>query len=155
MEYSAVAIGGANGWPVTLNLYEDDNTAPAAGFAHVRLGHLAPFAAVITDTLADIRTDAGVVVVNDVPYNTLAGYLALPAGEYDLQVTSADGSVVYMDLAPFTLNSGDILYAVAVGDGVNQALGVFAWFTNEVGVFLPLTPPVMEYILYLPVILKP
>jgi uncharacterized repeat protein (TIGR01451 family) len=142
-DYSAVAIGGANNWDLALNLYEDDNTAPAAGFAHVRFGHLAPFAEGATATLADIRTDAGAVVVNDVPFDTLAGYMPLPAGEYDLQVTSADGTEVYIDLAPFTLADGDILYAVAAGDGTNQDLGVFAWFTDAVGVFLPLetAPP--------------
>jgi uncharacterized repeat protein (TIGR01451 family) len=137
-DYSAVAVGGAHGWPVELQLHMDDNTAPAAGMAHVRFGHLAPFTSVMTDTLADIRLADGTVVVDDVPYNTLAGYMPLPAGEYDLMVTSADGSMVYMDLMPITLGDGDILYAVAVGDGTNQELGVFAWATDAVGMMLPM-----------------
>lgn len=137
MDYSAIAAGGANGHPLQLLAVVNDNTAPAAGHGKVRFGHLAPFAAVLTDTLADIRTDSGTVVVNDVPYGAVADYMELTAGEYDLQVTSPDGSELYIDLAPFTLAEGDIVYALAVGDGSNQDLDVFAWFTDMEGVLLP------------------
>ena len=144
-DYSAMAVGGAHGWPVELQLHMDDNTAPAAGMAHVRFGHFAPFTEVMTDTLADIRLANGTVVVNDVPYDTLDTYMPLSAGEYDLQVTSADGSVVYMDLLPITLGEGDILYAVAVGDGTSQDLGVFAWATDAMGMMLPMKAYGVEF----------
>jgi hypothetical protein len=37
-----------------------------------------------------------------------------------------------------TFNAGDIVTAFAVGDGVNQPLGVFAWPSGVPGFLLPL-----------------
>ena len=42
-DYSAIAIGDVTNRPLTLTLLTDNNTAPASGFAKLRLGHLAPF----------------------------------------------------------------------------------------------------------------
>jgi hypothetical protein len=149
MDFTAIAVGGANTWPLELKLLEDDNTPPASGFAKVQIGHLAPFAALEADTLADVRFQDGTVILDDVPYGAIAGYLELPAGDYDLKITNPDGTVTLIDPMPVTLNDGDILSAFAVGDGSNQPLGVFAWPSNQVGFLLPLT----EYQLYLPIIM--
>ncbi|MCA9980249.1 MAG: DUF4397 domain-containing protein [Anaerolineales bacterium] len=141
MDYTALAIGGANGHAVELMALVDDNSTPTTGFGRVRLGHLAPFASVITDTLADIRTQSGDLVVGPVPYGAIAPYMELPAGEYDLKVTTPGGGTTLIDIAPFTLNDGDVLDAYAIGDGVNQALGVFAYTPDGPGVVLPLAAP--------------
>ncbi|MGD9048359.1 MAG: hypothetical protein PVF77_09915, partial [Anaerolineae bacterium] len=71
------------------------------------------------------------------------------AGEYDLKITNADGTVTLIDPMPVTLNDGDIVSLFAVGDGANQPLGVFAWPSDQVGFLLPL-----GYKLYFPIILN-
>jgi hypothetical protein len=151
MDFTAIAVGGANGWPLELQALVDDNTPPTMGTARVRVGHLAPFAATITDTLADVRLQDGTVIVDDVPYGAVSPlYLPLPAGTYDLKVTTADGSVTLIDPMPVTLLDGNIVSLFAVGDGTNQPVGVFAWPAGEVGALLPL----VQSRLYFPVVFK-
>jgi hypothetical protein len=151
MDFTAIAVGGANGWPLDLLALVDDNTAPSMGTAKVRVGHLAPFAATITDTLADVRLQDGTVIVDDVPYGVVSPlYLPLLAGTYDLKVTTADGSVTLIDPMPVTLLGGDIVSLFAVGDGTNQPVGAFAWPAGEVGALLPL----VQSRLYFPVVFK-
>ena len=137
-DYSALAIGGANGWDLELRALVDDNTPPAAGHAKVRIGHLAPFAADLEDTLADVRLQDGTVILDDVPYGAIADYLELPEGVYDLKITTADGSVTLIDLMPVSLSDGDILSVYAVGDGANQPVGAFALPSGVGGFLLPL-----------------
>ncbi len=151
--YTAVATGDGVNQDLELLALVDDNTAPAAGNFHLRLGHLAPF-----DTgtaLADIRLQDGTPVLTNVAYGDVTGYIPLPAGTYDLKITTPGGAVTLIDLEPVTFAAGDIVTAFATGDGSNQALGVFAWPVDVEGFFLPLTPPVIEYILYLPFITRP
>ncbi|HSG15503.1 MAG TPA: DUF4397 domain-containing protein, partial [Anaerolineae bacterium] len=137
-DYTAIAQGGANGYPLALTALLDDNDLPAAGYGKVRFGHLAPFAPVLTDTEAEIRTDGGALVAGPFRFGEIeATYLELAAGEYDLEVTTPGAADVLIDLAPFTLSGGDILYALAVGDGTNQATGVFAYPTDLEGFLLP------------------
>jgi hypothetical protein len=150
MDYSAVAVGGANDWPLDLLALLDDNAAPAAGNFKLRLGHLAPFADTAAGTLADVRLQDGTVILDDVPFGAVAGYLELPAGTYDLKITSPDGMTTYIDPMPVTFADGDILTAFAVGDGANQPLGVFAWPSDAVGFLLPLEGPNMVYLPLVP-----
>jgi hypothetical protein len=148
MGYAAVAIGGASGWPLELLLLEDDATPPPSGSAKVRIGHLAPFAANVADTLADVRLQDGTVILDDVPYEAVAGYLPLPAGTYDLKITTADGSVTLIDPLPVTLNDGDNLSVFAIGDVTNQSVAAFALPLGEPGFILP------EFAIYMPLIFK-
>lgn len=123
-----IAIVGANSWDLGLKLLEDDNSAPTAGNAKVRIGHLAPFAEDSAKTLADVRLQNGDLLpgFDDVPYDVVADYIELAAGEYDLKITSADGSTTLIDPVPVTFNAGDIVSVLAVVDGTDQPLGVFA-----------------------------
>jgi hypothetical protein len=138
MDYTAIAIGGANGWDLGLELLEDDNAAPMPGMAKLRGGHLAPFAADSADTLADVRLQDGTVILDDVSYGDIAAYYPLPAGTYDLKVTTSDGSTTLIDLMPVTLGAGDIVSLFAVGDGTNQPLGAYALPAGVEGDLLPL-----------------
>lgn len=138
-DYTAVAIGDGVNQALSLLAVADDNSAPASGEAKLRLGHLAPFADTITDTLADVRLQDGTPILESVPFGVIAGtYLNLPAAEYDLKITAAGGAPTLIDLAPVTLNDGDIVDAYAVGDGANQDLGVFLWPSSSAGVSGPL-----------------
>jgi len=124
-DYTVAAIGDGVNQPLELLALVDDNSAPPEGSAKVRIAHLAPFAAALPATTVDIRTDAGAPVVTNVPYKAFTDpYLTLPAGVYDLKITTPGGGTDLLDLDPVTLLNGQILGVFAIGDGVNQPLAV-------------------------------
>ncbi|MGD9317946.1 MAG: DUF4397 domain-containing protein, partial [Anaerolineae bacterium] len=144
VDYTVLAVGGANGWPLELVLLEDDNSPPAAGNAKVQIGHLAPFAELEADTLADVRLQDGTEVLTNVVFSAVEPYIELPAGEYDLKITTPGGATTLIDPKPVTLNAGDIVSLYAVGDGGNQDLGVFAWPSDQVGFLLDLSTAYLQ-----------
>jgi hypothetical protein len=150
MYYSAIAYGDGDNQDLGLMLLEDDNTAPAAGKFHLRLGHLAPFAAGLAT--ADIRLEDGTLILGDVNFTDVTGYIELDAGEYDLKITTPGGDTTLINPLPVTFAEGAIVTAFATGDGVNQDVGVFAWPVDVEGFFLPLGET--AYILYLPLVAK-
>ncbi|MCB1612460.1 MAG: DUF4397 domain-containing protein, partial [Xanthomonadales bacterium] len=101
--------------------------APAGQYA-LRIAHTAPFAASAEATSVSIRTDGGDVVagLSSVPYGAASGYLELPTGTLDVKVATPDGNTNLIDLAPLNLPAGAIATAYAVGDGINQPLGIVA-----------------------------
>lgn len=148
LDYTAIAVGDGANQALDLLLLTDDNTAPAAGSFKLRLGHLAPFANTLAGTTADVRGDDGTVILNDVVFGDVAAYLELPAGSYDLEITSPDGLVEYIDLYPVDLPAGAILSVFATGEGANQPLGAFALPSGAVGSFLALETEVMLPLIY-------
>jgi hypothetical protein len=114
------------------------------------VGHLAPFASVITDTLADVRLQDGSPVITDVTYGAVAPYLTLPAATYDLKITSPGGNVTLIDPTAVTFSDKEIISVFAVGDGINQPLGVYALPSGQPGFLLMLE----EFMVYLPSVLK-
>jgi hypothetical protein len=151
--YSAAAVGDGVNQPLGLVAVMDDNTAPAAGEFHLRLGHLAPFAAGMAT--ADVRLQDGTVVADDVNFGDVTGYIPLPAGEYDLKITTPDGATTLIDPLPATFAEGDIVTAFATGDGANQPLGAFAWPVDVEGFFLPLATDTDMVYIYMPVVTAP
>ncbi len=139
-DYSVFAIGNGSTQPLELTALVDDNADPAAGNAKIRVVHAAPFAADLAATEVSIRTAGGDVVAGlvGVPYKANSGYLEIPAGTYDLKVASNDGTVNYIDPLPADIPAGAILTLYAVGDGINQDLGILAYPLGE----LPLRAPV-------------
>lgn len=125
-DYTAAAIGDGNNQPLELLVLEDDNSAPTAGNAKVRIVHAAPFADTLPETEVDIRTEAGDVVngLTNVPYKGNSGYFELPADTYDLKITTPGGATTLIDVPPVTLNAGDIVTVFAIGDGTNQPTAV-------------------------------
>ncbi|MBX3059023.1 MAG: choice-of-anchor J domain-containing protein [Anaerolineae bacterium] len=136
LDYSVIAMGDGANQPLELLALLDDNAPPAAGNFKLRLGHLASFAA--GNATADVRLQDGTPVLTNVNFGDVATYLELPAGAYDLKITTPGGATTLIDPAPATFGAGDILSAFATGDGSNQDLGVFAWPSDAVGFFLPL-----------------
>jgi len=139
--YSVAAIG--NGLTQDLELIalaDGDGSGPTAGNVWVRVAHTAPFAADLADTEVSIRTAGGDIVngLQGVPYGVNSGFFAVPAGEYDLKVASNDGSVNYIDPLPAALPDGASITLYAIGDGINQPLGILAFPVGE----LPLETPV-------------
>ncbi|NCC34829.1 MAG: DUF4397 domain-containing protein, partial [Chloroflexia bacterium] len=123
MRYTAMAIGGANGFAPELVLLNDPITPPITDTARVRIYHAAPFAPGDGANVS-IRLQDGTVVpgLGNVPYKG-TGTLALPPGTYDLIIATPDGTTTLLDLPPFTLVAGDDITVFAVGDGVNQDVG--------------------------------
>jgi hypothetical protein len=148
-DYTAIAIGDGVNQPLSLKALLDNNTAPAAGNFKLRLGHLAPFANTLAGTTADVRLDDGTVILNDVVFGDVAGYLELAAGTYDLKITTPDGGTTLIDLAPVSFTAGQIVSTFAVGEGSNQPLGGYALPSNATGFFLPL-----EYVYFFPIVNK-
>ena len=79
--------------------------------------------------------------------------LALPAGTYDLKITTPGGGTTLIDPVTVAFGDGDIFSVFAVGDGSNQPLGVFAWLSDQVGFLLPLMRKI--YIPFVPILAVP
>ncbi|MGJ8663642.1 MAG: DUF4397 domain-containing protein, partial [Marinicella sp.] len=142
-DYTVVAIGDGANQPLSLLPLVDDNSAPADGNFKIRVVHSAPFAAELADTAVSIRTDGGDLVngLTGVEFGQESGFFELPAGTYDLNVSTPDGSTRLIDLAPVTLSAGDIVTVYAIGDGLNQDLGFFAIFGDGSSAALATEPP--------------
>lgn len=142
MDYTVFATGNGSLQPLQLLALADDNSAPAAGNVKLRVVHAAPFAEMLADTEVSIRTAGGDIVggLQGVPFGVGSDYLEVPAGTYDLKVASNDGLVNFIDPLPVELPDGAIVTVFAVGDGVNQPLGIIAVPVGE----LPLRTPVNE-----------
>jgi hypothetical protein len=140
VDYSAVAIGNGSTQPLGIWILRDNTSEPASGNLNVRIVHAAPFAEDLDDTEVSIRTAGGDVVNNleRVDYGISSGFFEVPAGTYDLKVASPDGSVNYIDPLPVDLPAGADLTIYAVGDGLNQPLGIIAFPVGE----LPTRAPV-------------
>lgn len=134
VDYSAFAVGDGTKQPLALVAVVDENNAPAdAANVAVRVIHTAPFAADVVNTEVSIRTAGGDVVngLVGVPYLGNSGFFDLPAGEYDLKVASNEGSVNLIDPLPAALPAGAAVTIYAIGDGMNQPLGIIAFPVGE------------------------
>ncbi len=139
MSYTLYAAGNGSTQDLELRALVDDTTAPMTGNLNVRVVHAAPFAADLAATEVSIRTADGMVVngLVGVPYNVDSGFFEIPAGEYDLKVASNDGSVNYIDPLPAALPAGADVTIFAVGDGINQPLGIIATPVGELATRTP------------------
>lgn len=143
--HTVLATGDGINQDLGLIALTDDLTAPAAGKFHLRLGHLAPFAAG-PDVLADVRLQDGTPLLENVDFGDVAAFVPLDAGTYDLKITTPGGDVTLIDPLPVTFGAGEIVSAFATGNGTLQPLGVFALPAGEEGAFLPLVPRHIHYI---------
>ncbi len=128
VDYTVLAIGDGVNQDLALWPLVDDATDPGEGNLNVRVVHAAPFAADPADTEVSIRTAGGDVVngLVGVPYFAESGFFAVPAGNYDLKVASNDGQTNLIDPLAVDLPAGLDITLIAIGDGVNQPLGVLA-----------------------------
>jgi hypothetical protein len=129
MTYTVFAAGNGTTQDLELIAVVDDVDAPADGSLNIRVIHAAPFAATLADTEVSIRTADGMLVngLTGVPYKGNSEFFQIPAGTYDLKVASNDGSVNLIDPLAAPLPAGADVTVYAVGDGVNQPLGIVAF----------------------------
>lgn len=128
VDYTVLALGDGVNQELTLWPLVDDAADPGEGNLSVRVVHAAPFAAELADTEVSIRTAGGDVVAGlvGVPYFAESGFFAIPAGNYDLKVATNDGQTNLIDPLPADLPAGIEVTIIAIGDGVNQPLGILA-----------------------------
>ena len=97
---------------------EDNLTAPAAGKAHVRFGHLSPDAPAV-----DIAVKGGAVVFPNAKFKDFTAFTPLDAGTYNLDVRVAGTTTVALSIPPITLEAGKIYTVFArgfLGAGTNK-----------------------------------
>lgn len=97
----------ANITPIVL---VDDNTAPAAGFGHVRFFHGSPDAPAV-----DIALTNGPVLIPNASFQDFTGYLPVPAGSYNLEVRLAGTDTVVLTLPGTVVPDGAVVTAYANG----------------------------------------
>ncbi len=107
-DYTVAAIGKvADIKPLVL---VDNNGAPAAGKAHVRVVHASPDAPAV-----DIAVKGGAVLVPNLAFGKDAGPLPVDAGTYDLEVRAAGTTTVALPVNGVALTAGKIYTIFAVG----------------------------------------
>lgn len=136
--YVAAAVG--NGLTQPLDILVTEVPAIDGGDYALRVVHAAPFGATDAETAVSIRTDGGAVVAGlaEVPYGAFSPSLSLPLGALDLKVASPNGATNLIDLPEVELPAGVRATVYAIGDGINQPLGILALPVGE----LPLETPV-------------
>lgn len=132
-DYTLAAIGNGGDQPLDLLAIEDDNTMAAAGNLKLRVVHAAPFADTEEATAVSVRADDGTVIggLGNISYGAVSDVLEVPAGTYDLKIATPDGGMNLIDAAPVELTAGSSLTIFAVGDAVNQPLGLVALPVGE------------------------
>lgn len=138
-DYFLYAVGNNITQDLELRALDDTTTAPDTGNLNIRVVHAAPFAMDLAATEVSIRTAGGSLVngLTGVPYNVDSGFFQIPEGNYDLKVASNDGSVNYIDPLPADLPAGADVTVFAVGDGINQPLGIIAFPVGELATRTP------------------
>lgn len=106
--YTVAASGKLDS--ITPVVLTDDNTAPAAGKAHVRFVHLSPDAPNV-----DIYAAGAGVVVPNLAFKAASSYLPLAAASYDLEVRGAGSTTAVLSLPGTKLEAGKVYTAFAIG----------------------------------------
>ncbi|MFC2015379.1 DUF4397 domain-containing protein [Chloroflexota bacterium] len=108
-DYTVVAVGQlANIEPLVLI---DNNSAPAAGKAHVRFVHASPDAPAVDIAVAN----GGPVLFSNVPFKGVGDYLPVDAGTYDLEARLAGTDTVALSVPGVALEEGTVYTIFAMG----------------------------------------
>jgi hypothetical protein len=146
-DYTVVAVGLLeNIEPLVL---VDNNSAPAAGKAHVRFVHASPDAPAV-----DIAVKGGPVLFSNIAFKGIGDYLPVDAGTYDLEVRLAGTETVALDVPGVALADGTVYTVFAMGlAGGEPALMAVPSVDNAAPTTLPATGGVPLSRLYVPLVL--
>lgn len=108
IDYTVAAVGTLS--EIKPLVLTDDNAAPAAGKAHVRVVHASPDAPAV-----DVAVQGGPVLFSDLAFGEAAGLAPVDAGTYDLEVRPAGTTDVALPLNGVQLQAGKIYTVMAVG----------------------------------------
>jgi hypothetical protein len=116
-DYTVAAVGKvADIQPLVL---VDDNTAPAAGKAHLRVVHASPDAPAVDVAVAD-----GPTLIQNLAFPTASDYLPVDAGTYNLEVRPTGTDTSALDVNGFVANAGTVYTVFAVGQVGDGSLSV-------------------------------
>ena len=87
-----------------------DDPAPSSDTAQVRVAHLSADAPAV-----DIAPDGGDALIEGLAYPDNTGYLALPAGAYDLEIRPAGTTDVAFDIPEISVDNGVSYSVFAIG----------------------------------------
>ena len=118
--YTIAAVGLVSDGSLTAQVYEDDNTAPAAGNAHVRIVHASPDAGPVDVATADLST----YLVEGLEFPGASDYAPVPAGTYDLSVLAAGTDTAAISAPGTSVADGGVYTAFAVGTAAAGDLGI-------------------------------
>ena len=108
-DYTVVAVGLLdNIEPLVL---VDNNSAPAAGKAHVRFVHASPDAPAVDIAVAN----GGPVLFSNVAFKGVGDYLPVDAGTYDLEARVAGTDTVALSVPGVMLEEGTVYTIFAMG----------------------------------------
>lgn len=110
-DYTVLAVGRVADASLALLPLEDNNSAPAAGRAHVRLIHASPDAPAVDVVVAGTDTK----VFSNVAFKGVGTYTPVPAGTYDLDVKVAPSGATVKSITGLTLAARTVYTVVAVG----------------------------------------
>jgi hypothetical protein len=110
-DYTVLAVGKLADSTLALLPLEDNNSAPAAGTAHVRLIHASPDAPAVDVIVAGTNTK----VFSNVPFKGAGGYAPVPAGTYNLDVNVASSGDTVKSITGLALSEGTVYTVVATG----------------------------------------
>jgi hypothetical protein len=132
-DYTVVAVGQlADIEPLVL---VDNNSAPAAGKAHVRFVHASPDAPAV-----DIAVTGGPILFANVPFKGVGDYLPVDAGAYDLEARLAGTDTVALSIPGVKLDEGTVYTIFAMGlAGGEPALQAVLSVDAVMPVALPVT----------------
>lgn len=124
-DHTLVGIGAADDDTVRTLLLSDDNTAPAAGKAKIRVVHAASDAPPI-DVLLDDR-----VAVSNLGFGKSTGvYTQLDARTYAVKLAPTNGQAAVLGPLPFALRAGKTYTLVVMGRIGDRTVNVQVYTDN-------------------------
>jgi hypothetical protein len=124
-DYTVIATGGGNGYPLNALVLDDTFTAPTGTNGLVRVVHAAPFNSDRAATAVQIREATIGLLSNTLVFEEFRPFLSLPAGTYSLQVeTATTPPAPIVGPLPLTIAAGSVTTLVAVGGANAQAPAV-------------------------------
>ncbi len=141
-EYTAILTGdGSANQPDGISFVINSTTAPGPNKARVRVVHAAPIDSVPFNTRVDLRDNgSGVVIggVSNLTFGGVSGVFEVDANvANDWYVSAAGSAGSLIDLAPFTLLSGEEITVYISGGGANRPVSADI-LTNVESEFLPI-----------------
>ena len=124
-DYTVVALGKTEGDAVAPLILADENAAPPAGKARLRVLHAAPGAPAV-DVLVNDRVAISNLAFGKAPVL----YTQLDAGTYQIKIVPTSGGAPVLGPLPLALRAGKVYTVIATGSFANKTLTVQAYTDN-------------------------
>jgi len=108
-DYTVAAVGKVAA--IKPAVFVDNNGAPAAGNAHIRVIHASPDAPAV-----DVAVKGGAVLIPNLAFPNASNYTPVPAGTYDLEVRAAGTMTVALPIPGLTVQAGKVYTVFASGE---------------------------------------